>query len=231
MDKFDEFLKKKTEDEDKNFTLPESFDLKIEETLSSLEDDKKDKWYINKKIVSMVACFALVFLVGLRYMIFDESLGMDKNSGTEMAADNVQRRGINESGISNYNSEPEIANYSLGDSANVNINKDEVKGLTIKSLAGEAKFKFVNEEEDIQKIIDSINNIYKSEVIDQGISEWDFLIQTSGSINHTIEVKGNLINIDNKYYEAEEDVSKIIKDIYSNLNYEEKDIKYCNVTY
>lgn len=179
----------------------------------------------------MVACFALVFLVGLRYMIFDESLGMDKNSGTEMAADNVQRRGINESGISNYNSEPEIANYSLGDSANVNINKDEVKGLTIKSLAGEAKFKFVNEEEDIQKIIDSINNIYKSEVIDQGISEWDFLIQTSGSINHTIEVKGNLINIDNKYYEAEEDVSKIIKDIYSNLNYEEKDIKYCNVTY
>ena len=36
MDKFDEFLKKRTEDENKDFILPESFDLKIEETLSSL---------------------------------------------------------------------------------------------------------------------------------------------------------------------------------------------------
>lgn len=231
MDKFDEFLKKRTEDENKDFILPESFNLKIEETLSSLEDDKKDKWYMNKKIVSMVACFALVFLVGLRYSIFDNRLITDKSSSNEMVMDNAQRRGSNESETSNYSSEPEIANYSLEDSANVNINKDEVKGLTIKSLSEEAKFKFVNEEEDIEKIIDSINNIYKSEVIDQGISEWDFLIQTSGSINHTIEVKGNLINIDNRYYEAEEDVSKIIKDVYSNLNYEEKDIKYCNVTY
>ncbi len=231
MDKFDEFLKKKTEDENKDFILPESFDLKIEETLSSLEDDKKDKWYINKKRISMVACLSVVFLIGLRYMIFDENLGMDKSNGTEMAADNIQSRGINESGVSNYSSEPEIANYSLGDNENVNINKDEVKGLTIKSLSGEAKFKFVNGEEDIEKIIDFINNIYKSEVIDQGISDWDYLIQTSGPINHTIEVKENLINIDNRCYEAEEDVSKIIKDIYSNLNYEEKDIKYCNVTY
>lgn len=231
MDKFDEFLKKRTEDENEDFILPESFNLKIEETLNSLEDDKKDKWYMNKKIVSMVASFALVFLVGLRYSIFDNRLITDKSSSNEMVMDNAQRRGINESETSNYSSEPEIANYSLEDSANVNVNKDEVKGLTIKSLSGEAKFKFVNEEEDIEKIIDSINNIYKSEVIDQGISEWDFLIQTSGSINHTIEVKSNLINIDNRYYEAEEDVSKIIKDVYSNLNYEEKDIKYCNVTY
>ena len=29
MDKFDEFLKKKTEDENNEFTLPESFNLKI----------------------------------------------------------------------------------------------------------------------------------------------------------------------------------------------------------
>ena len=114
---------------------------------------------------------------------------------------------------------------------NININKDEVKGLTIKSLSGEAKFKFVNKEEDIEMIIESINNLYKSEIINKGIFEWDFLIQTSGAVNHTIEVKGKLINIDNICYEAEEDVSEIIKNIYSNLNYEEKDIKYCNVTY
>lgn len=231
MDKFDEFLKKRTEDENKDFTLPESFDLKIEETLNGLENDKRDKWYVNKKIISMVACFTLVFLVGLRYMIFDGILENNHSNFTEMTADNAQRIGMNKSSISDYSNEPEIANYNLQDSENININKDEVKGLTIKSLSGEAKFKFVNKEEDIEMIIESINNLYKSEIIDKGISEWDFLIQTSGAINHTIEVKGKLINIDNICYEAEEDVSEIIKNIYSNLNYEEKDIKYCNVTY
>ena len=63
MDKFDEFLKKKTEDENNEFTLPESFNLKIEETLKCLEDNKKEKWYINRKIISIVACFALYFLL------------------------------------------------------------------------------------------------------------------------------------------------------------------------
>ncbi|MBM6860287.1 hypothetical protein H9X78_07250, partial [Clostridium saudiense] len=93
MDKFDEFLKKRTEDENKDFTLPESFDLKIEETLNSLENDKKDKSYVNKKIISMVACFTLVFLVGLRYMIFDGILENNHSNFTEMTADNAQRIG------------------------------------------------------------------------------------------------------------------------------------------
>ncbi|MBM6839052.1 hypothetical protein H9X77_12620, partial [Clostridium saudiense] len=145
---------------------------------------------------SMVACFVLVFLVGLRYMIFDGILENNHSNFTETAADNAQRIGRNKSSISDYSSEPEIANYNLQDSENININKDEVKGLTIKSLSGEAKFKFVNKEEDIEMIIESINNLYKSEIINKGISEWDFLIQTSGAVNHTIEVKGKLINID-----------------------------------
>ncbi len=222
MDKFDEFLKKRTEEENKEFTLPESFELKIEETLKSLDDNKKEKWYMNKKVISMVACLTLMFLVGIRYTAFNDSLGVNNRGFTKMSADSARVRGVNE---------PEMANYSLEDSEDIKINKDEVQGLTIKSLSGEAKFKFVNKEKDIKNIIDSINNLYKSEIIDQGISEWDFLIQTSGNINHTIEVKGNLLNIDNRYYESEEDVSKIIRDIYSNLNYEEKDIKYCNVSY
>lgn len=222
MDKFDEFLKKKTEDENNEFTLPESFNLKIEETLKCLEDNKKEKWYTNRKIISMVACFALVFFVGLRYTVFNGSLTINESTTMDMQSDSVQRSSI---------PEPEISNYSLENSEDFIINQNEVKELTIKSLSGEAKFKFVNKEEDINNIIESINKLYKFEVIDQGISEWDFLIQTTGEVNHTIEVKGNLINIDNRCYESNEDISEIIRNIYDNLNYEEKDIKYCNVTY
>lgn len=222
MDKFDEFLKKKTEDENNEFTLPESFNLKIEETLKCLEDNKKEKWYKNRKIISMVACFALVFFVGLRYTVFNGSLTINESTTMDMQSDSVQRSSI---------PEPEISNYSLKNSEDFIINQNEVKELTIKSLSGEAKFKFVNKEEDINNIIESINKLYKFEVIDQGISEWDFLIQTTGEVNHTIEVKGNLINIDNRCYESNEDISEIIRNIYDNLNYEEKNIKYCNVTY
>ena len=222
MDKFDEFLKKKTEDENNEFTLPESFNIKIEETLKCLEDNKKEKWYKNRKIISMVACFALVFFVGLRYTVFNGSLTINESTTMDMQSDSVQRSSI---------PEPEISNYSLENSEDFIINQNEVKELTIKSLSGEAKFKFVNKEEDINNIIESINKLYKFEVIDQGISEWDFLIQTTGEVNHTIEVKGNLINIDNRCYESNEDISEIIRNIYDNLNYEEKNIKYCNVTY
>ena len=222
MDKFDEFLKKKTEDENNEFTLPESFNLKIEETLKCLEDNKKENWYKNRKIISMVACFALVFFVGLRYTVFNGSLTINESTTMDMQSDSVQRSSI---------PEPEISNYSLENSEDFIINQNEVKELTIKSLSGEAKFKFVNKEEDINNIIESINKLYKFEVIDQGISEWDFLIQTTGEVNHTIEVKGNLINIDNRCYESNEDISEIIRNIYDNLNYEEKNIKYCNVTY
>ena len=222
MDKFDEFLKKKTEDENNEFTLPESFNLKIEETLKCLEDNKKEKWYKNRKIISMVACFALVFFVGLRYTVFNGSLTINESTTMDMQSDSVQRSSI---------PEPEISNYSLENSEDFIINQNEVKELTIKSLSGEAKFKFVNKEEDINNIIESINKLYKFEVIDQGLSEWDFLIQTTGEVNHTIEVKGNLINIDNRCYESNEDISEIIRNIYDNLNYEEKNIKYCNVTY
>lgn len=222
MDKFDEFLKKKTEDENNEFTLPESFNLKIEETLKCLEDNKKEKWYKNRKIISMVACFALVFFVGLRYTVFNGSLTINESTTMDMQSDSVQRSSI---------PEPEISNYSLENSEDFIINQNEVKELTIKSLSGEAKFKFVNKEEDINNIIESINKLYKFEVIDQGISEWDFLIQTTGEVNHTIEVKGNLINIDNRCYESNEDISEIIRNIYDNLNYEEKNIKYCNVNY
>lgn len=223
MDKFDEFLSKRTEDESKDFVVPESFDIRVEETLMHLSDDKKDKWYRNKKIISMAACFALICLVGLRYVLPNSMSSMNKSSGSESSADKAQLRDMNM---------PEVESYGLENrSEELLINANEVKSLNIKSLSGEAKYKFVDKAEDIEILIDTINRLNKSEIIDQGISEWDFLIQTNGSINHSIMIKEKSINIDDKWYSSDEDISKIIENIYSTLNYEEKDIKYCNVTY
>ena len=175
----------------------------------------------------MVACFSLIFLVGLRYSVFNNSLESEKGRSSEISADSGTRRDINQPETTTYN----IEDYGTENSQGVIINENEVQELVIKSLSGESKFKFINNEEDIKIVIDLINNLHKSEVIDQGISDWDFLIQTSGLVNHIIEVKGNLINIDNRYYEAEEDISQAIKNIFSILSYEEKEIKYCNITY
>lgn len=227
MDKFDEFLNKRAKDENKDFVLSEFFELKIDETLKGLENNKKEKLYKNKKIISMVACFSLIFLVGLRYLVFNNSLGSNKGRSSEIYADSGMRRDINQSEKKSYNTD----DYGTESNQGVIINKSEVQGLVIKSLSGESKFKFINNKEDIKIVIDLINNLHKSEVIDQGISDWDFLIQTSGLVNHIIEIKGNLISVDNKYYKSEEDISQAIGNIYSNLSYEEKEIKYCNITY
>ena len=221
MDKFDEFLSKRTEDESKEFVVPESLDLRIEETLKHLNDDKKEKWYRNKKIISMVACFALICLVGFRYVLPNNMSSMNKSSATEMSADKAQLRDMDM---------PEVESYGLERSSEeLILNANEIKSLNIKSLAGESRYKFVDKAEDIEILIDTINALNKSEIIDQGISEWDFLIQTNGSVNHSIMIKGKFINIDEKWYEANEDISKIIKDIYVELNYEEKEVAYCNV--
>ena len=51
MDKFDEYLENKSENEKQEFALPKSFEYKLEETLENLDKEKQEKtngWYINK---------------------------------------------------------------------------------------------------------------------------------------------------------------------------------------
>ena len=66
MDKFNKYLKNKSKSENKEFVLPNSFECKLEETLKNLDkENKTNVLYINKKLWTMVACFAFVFLVGI----------------------------------------------------------------------------------------------------------------------------------------------------------------------
>lgn len=219
MDKFDEFLKERTEYEVEEFLVPESFDLKVEDTLNNLPDNKKEKLNINKKAIAMAACFAFIFLVSSRYIIPNSNKSssrmMDNTDTAEMALDESMDMAKAQS-------------YSLNDMQELIHDSEEIQSLIIKSLKEEHKFKFVNKTEDIDKLISLIDSLNVSEVIDQGISEWDFLIQTNGGINHSIMVKDNFINIDSKWYSCEENISDKLDELYKSFNYEEKNIAYCN---
>ena len=57
----------------------------------------------------------------------------------------------------------------------------------------------------------------------------DFLIQTNGvESNHTIIIKNDIMNIDNKWYKINSEEVNNFKSMYNNLNYDENSIPYCN---
>lgn len=222
MDKFDDFLKEKAEYENEKFIMPESFDFKIEETLANLPDDKKDKWYKNKKLITMAACFAFVVLIGGRGIIPNNKTTriMDNDGSIEIASDESQMKSSMD--ISQSES------YKLYDNEQLINEIDKIESINIKSLKEGHKFKLVDKKEDIEEIINYINSLNIVEVTGVDTDNWDFLIQTNGGVNHSIIIKDNYISIDDKWYECGENISNKISEIYKSLNYEEKDIAYCN---
>lgn len=61
MDRFEDYLKKKSKQETENFKLPKSFDDKVEDSLLNLDNiSSKNKWYKNKKVWITAACFMFI---------------------------------------------------------------------------------------------------------------------------------------------------------------------------
>ena len=90
-------------------------------------------------------------------------------------------------------------------------------------------YKSVDNKVDIEKIISFINDIPKEEIQKQTLGEWDFLIQTNGvESNHTIIIKNDILNIDNKWYKIDSEEVSNFKSMYNDLNYDENNIPYCN---
>ena len=90
-------------------------------------------------------------------------------------------------------------------------------------------YKSVDNKVDIEKIISFINDIPKEEIQKQTLGQWDFLIQTNGvESNHTIIIKNDILNIDNKWYKIDSEEVSNFKSMYNDLNYDENNIPYCN---
>lgn len=243
MDKFDEYLKNKSKSENEEFVLPKSFECKLEETLKNLDKENKRKtnvWYMNKKLWTMAACFALVFLAGvsIRYGVDSNKLSsIERNlenqiteySGgvPEVASRNeAEARGITKNGAT----EKEVEEFSLQDTLGDEIiDSNNINKIIIKNIVEDNTYKSIDNKNDIEKIISFINNIPKEEIQNQTLGEWDFLIQTNGvESNHTIIIKNNIMNIDNKYYKINAEEVNNFKVMYNDLNYDENKIPYCD---
>lgn len=235
MDKFDEYLRNKIKGENDEFVLPKSFEHKLEDTLKNLDKESKSKinrWYINKKLWTTAACFAFVFLtsVSIKY-------------GVNLNKSNYLEKSLNRQDAEYSESIPDVASYS-GDEATKQevrefsledrfgdkvIDSSNINKIIVKNIVDGNTYKSIDNKIDIENIIRFINDIHKEEIQQQTLGEWDFIIQTNGvESNHTIIIKDEIMNIDNKWYKIDSEEVNKFKSMYNDLNYDENSIPYCN---
>lgn len=234
MERFDKYLENKSDIENKEFILPKSFEDKLEDTLGSLDKiDTKNNWYRNRKIWTTVACFIFVCFVGI-------SMG-SKGNENKSANDSMEYSAGTPDLASNYSgdlsksaqkdaAESRISEFSLNDELSYNfVDSSNIDKLIFKSIEYN-KYKVIDKKEDIENVVNFINDISGEKTESTSLNDWNFLIQTSGvNSDHSIIIEGDIMNVDEEWYKIDsQDVEKL-KDIYNELNYEEKNIPYCDV--
>ena len=216
MDKFDEYLNNKVEMESEKFILPKSFEDKIEETLESLDKknlEKEEKWYFNKN--NNETTNDLIRM----------SSEMDNNSSM-VSYNNAESGSIREYSSNESVEEQLESNININDSF---IDYNNINKIIIKFMDNINKYKTIDKRDDIRQVIDFINYTSKKEIEKQDINNWDFLIQTNGiGLNHNIIIKDDIMIIDDKWYKIDLNDNERLKNVYNDLNYNEKDIPYCD---
>ena len=210
---------------------------KFEETLESLDKknlEKEEKWYFNKNIWITVACFAFI---SLTVLVTNKNNNETTNDLIRMSSEMDN----NSSMVSYNNAESgSIREYSSNESveeqleSNININDsfidyNNINKIIIKFMDNINKYKTIDKRDDIRQVIDFINYTSKKEIEKQDINNWDFLIQTNGiGLNHNIIIKDDIMIIDDKWYKIDLNDNERLKNVYNDLNYNEKDIPYCD---
>lgn len=243
MDKFDEYLKNKSKSENEDFVLPKSFEYKLKETLKNLDKENKNEtnvWYMNKKLWTTAACFAFVFLAAtsIRYGVdsnrsnsIEKSLENQVTGYSDAIPEVASHNEASTRGIGNDEATKQgVEEFSLEDRFGDGIiDSNNINKIIVKNIVDGNTYKSVDNKVDIEKIISFINDIPKEEIQKQTLGEWDFLIQTNGvESNHTIIIKNDILNIDNKWYKIDSQEVSNFKSMYNDLNYDENNIPYCN---
>ncbi len=243
MDKFDEYLKNKSKSENEDFVLPKSFEYKLEETLKNLDKENKNEtnvWYMNKRLWTTASCFAFVFLAAtsIRYGVdsnrsnsIEKSLENQVTGYSDAIPEVASHNEASTRGIGNDEAtKQEVEEFSLEDRFGDGIiDSNNINKIIVKNIVDGNTYKSVDNKVDIEKIISFINDIPKEEIQKQTLGQWDFLIQTNGvESNHTIIIKNDILNIDNKWYKIDSEEVSNFKSMYNDLNYDENNIPYCN---
>ncbi len=243
MDKFDEYLKNKSKSENEDFVLPKSFEYKLEETLKNLDKENKNEtnvWYMNKRLWTTASCFAFVFLAAtsIRYGVdsnrsnsIEKGLENQVTGYSDAIPEVASHNEASTRGIGNDEAtKQEVEEFSLEDRFGDGIiDSNNINKIIVKNIVDGNTYKSVDNKVDIEKIISFINDIPKEEIQKQTLGQWDFLIQTNGvESNHTIIIKNDILNIDNKWYKIDSEEVSNFKSMYNDLNYDENNIPYCN---
>lgn len=232
MDKFDDYLEKQSKDENENFTLPKSFDNKIEETLLNLDkrcEKESKKLYLGKRIWTTAACFAFICLVGfglreksnLENMLSrtneDSTQETTMESAIEQNNENQRLLYDNQEqayGVNEESSNDEIENYNI-------INEDSIYSIKIEVVDESLKYKNITIKDDISKIIALIDSMQIYESIDRDINSWKYSIKVYGTTDHVYNFIDNLVSIDGVVYKTSQDEINELNKLYDTLNYEE----------
>lgn len=90
------------------------------------------------------------------------------------------------------------------------------------AIQDQGKVKKIVKKEDIQKVLLFINSIDKKVTMPDGSKGWQFYITTKGKKEHSICIKGNMIEIDGIWYKTNTDEGKKLREIYNGLDSKEE---------
>lgn len=235
MDKFDDYLEKESKNENEKFTLPKSFDNKIEETLLNLDKENKkenNEWYLNKRVWTTAACFAFICLAGFgltnRSNLENMMSRSKMDSGQEITMQSSVREN-NDAQRSAYENSAEIhesnesAIYDEVENYNESSEND-IYSINIEVLNSFPKYKEITDKDDINKIKSLINSIPLYEEINGDINDWKYSVRVYGKINHVYSFVDNLVSIDGVVYKTSEDKINELDKLYDTLKYEENSL-------
>lgn len=110
-----------------------------------------------------------------------------------------------------------------GDLSN-DIIASNIDSITIKALPSPPKMKTIDNKDDIEKVVNYINSIYKEKVKLGDVNGWEFYIQTKGKKEHSISFAGSILNIDGIWYKTNTDEITKFRDLYNSLNYKAESV-------
>lgn len=105
------------------------------------------------------------------------------------------------------------------------INPNNVNHIKITALPSPPKIKYIDKEEDIERIAKFLNSIDYVKIKEQAIGGWQYKIDIGGIRSYSISFIGDKIEYNKKWYKVDEDTIDEMKKLYESLEYKESSYK------
>lgn len=116
-----------------------------------------------------------------------------------------------------------LTNKTSGKIIKLSIDNTKIESISMSAMPSPPKEKFVDRQEDIDKIVNYINSIKLKEKEQEKYKGWEFSISIQGEEEHSISVVGEYFEIDGIQYKIDKKELEKIRELYNNLSYKETD--------